>query len=176
MNIFFLDPSPKLSAQWLCDKHIVKMQLESAQMLSTAHRILDGTQQQALSKTGRKVKRWILPDIRDTVLYTATHINHPSTIWTRSSKNHYNWHVQLLKEMHMEYTRRYGKTHKTESMISYLELLPKNLTQEGWQDPPPAMPDEYKVKGNSVLSYINYYRGAKARLAFWRYSSPPPWW
>ena len=62
----------------------VKMILEYAQLLSTAHRVLDGTITIGLSKTGRKVKRYVLPDDRDSILYSATHINHPSAIWARS--------------------------------------------------------------------------------------------
>jgi hypothetical protein len=63
MNIFILDLDPVISASMLCDKHVVKMIVESAQMLSTAHRILDGKFETGLSKTGeRKIKKWHHPN------------------------------------------------------------------------------------------------------------------
>ena len=93
MNIFYLDKRPDDAAEMHCDKHCVKMILEYAQMLSTAHRELDGN----------------VPDI----LYKSTHKNHPSTIWTRSSKQHYDWLFRLFRMLSAEYTLRYGKFHKT---------------------------------------------------------------
>ena len=42
MNIFYLHENPEICAEYHCDKHVVKMILETAQMLSTAHRIIDG--------------------------------------------------------------------------------------------------------------------------------------
>ena len=113
---------------------------------------------------------------REQNLYVATHVNHPSAVWTRASKDHYFWHVELLKYMHKEYTKRYGKIHKTETLIPYLEKAPNNLHKDGWVDPPPAMPDEYKVVGDSVISYRNYYKGAKASFATWKHSQKPEWW
>ena len=97
------------------DKHCVKMILEYAQLLSTAHRILDGTQSVGLSKTGRKQTRYVLPDDRESMLYSATHINHPSAIWCRQSAQNYLWLTDLLNFLCAEYTYRYGKTHKIES-------------------------------------------------------------
>lgn len=118
MNIFILDKSPVLAAQQQCDKHVVKMILESAQMLSTAHRLLDGRMAIGKSKTGRAAKTWQLDDpVRDTVLYKAVHINHPCTIWTMESRANYDWHFEHFSALHAEYMHRYGKTHK-----SYVEL------------------------------------------------------
>ena len=90
MNIFFLSENPVQAAEWMVDKHVVKMILESAQLLSTAHRIIDGRETQGKSATGRNVKRWILNDAREPVLYSATHINHPSAVWCRQSVENYN--------------------------------------------------------------------------------------
>ena len=83
MNIFYVDPDPGTAAQCLVDKHVVKMILESAQLLSTAHRLLDGIEFEGKSKSGRKARRWLLPDSRDYTMYAATHINHPSAVWCR---------------------------------------------------------------------------------------------
>ena len=60
MNIFYVDKDPKTAAKMMCDKHIIKMILESAQMLCTAKRVLDGTEYFDLTKNGRKIKRWRL--------------------------------------------------------------------------------------------------------------------
>ena len=91
MNIFYLDNDPKVCAQMHLDKHVVKMILEYCQLLSTAHRVLDGTEVMGKSKTGRNVKRWILPDKREEIVYSATHINHPSAVWARQSAMNYYW-------------------------------------------------------------------------------------
>ena len=95
MNIFYLHNDPKICAEMHVDKHCVKMILEYAQLLSTAHRVLDGTLVNGYSKTGRKQKRYVLPDDRDSVLYSATHINHPSAVWVRKSDANYAWQRQL---------------------------------------------------------------------------------
>ena len=78
MNIFYISEDPVQAAQWMVDKHVVKMILESAQLLSTAHRLLDGREIEGKTKTGRKARRWILDDSREPIVYQATHINHPS--------------------------------------------------------------------------------------------------
>jgi len=111
MNIFYLDNAPKLCAEMHVDKHCVKMILEYAQLLSTAHRVIDGTLVDGYSKTGRKQKRYVLSDSRDTTLYSATHINHPSAIWVRQSEQNYRWLFTLFCELLDEYTHRYGKLH-----------------------------------------------------------------
>ena len=112
MNIFYLDNDPKICAQMHVDKHCIKMILEYAQLLSTAHRILDGTVSIGLGKTGRKQTRYVLPDDRESVLYSATHLNHPSAVWCRQSAMNYHWLYTLLVECCKEYTYRYGKIHK----------------------------------------------------------------
>jgi hypothetical protein len=96
MNIFYLDEDPKICAQYHCDKHVVKMIIEYAQLLSTAHRVLDGFEGYGSSKSGnRQVKIWTIHDSRDEILYKATHVNHPSNIWTRSSVKNYHYMFQL---------------------------------------------------------------------------------
>ena len=114
MNIFYLDPDVNTCAEMHNDKHCIKMILEYAQLLSTAHRVLDGTLSVGLSETGRKQTRYVLPDNRESKLYVATHINHPSAIWCRQSYANYVWLSKLLTELCREYTYRYGKVHKVE--------------------------------------------------------------
>jgi hypothetical protein len=152
------------------------MILEYAQLLSTAHRVLDGTVVIGKSKTGRKQTRYVLPDDRESLLYSATHISHPSAIWCRKSVANYMWLAEMLEELCGEYTYRYGKTHKVESM-GLMQVLknnfPKNLPDGNFTEPTPAMPDEFKVSGNSIQSYWNYYNGAKTRMFSWKNRNVP---
>ena len=128
MNIFAVHSDPIVAAQSLVDKHVIKMILETAQLLSTAHRLLDGTEYIDKSKTGRNVKRWRLPDDRETVLYSATHINHPSAVWCRAANNNYNWLYSHFLGLLSEYSYRYGKIHKCQSMVPWLMMPPQNIT------------------------------------------------
>jgi len=163
------------------DRHLVKMILETCQLLSTAHRLHDGIETMAKSKTGRNVKRWTLPDDRDQVLYSATHINHPSAVWCRTNHENYMWLWSLLKELCAEYTYRYGKVHKCESsgLVNALKYPPNNIPTSKFTEPTPAMPDNVKVAGDSVASYRNYYINNKQHLATWSgkiNSRPVPEW
>ena len=129
MNIFILDNDPVTAAQMQCDKHVPKMIVESAQMLSTVHRMLDGTMERRLSKSGKvRVQYWKLDDDREDVLYKACHFNHPSTIWTRESIYNYKWHYEHFCALCDEYTHRYGKTHMTDSKLrKELYYIPNNM-------------------------------------------------
>lgn len=176
MNIFYLSYDPVACAQEHVDKHVVKMIVEYAQLLSTAHRVIDGIGYDELSKNNRKVRRFKLDEPRESNLYLACHINHPSAIWVRSSTSHYKWLYELYEQCCIEYTRRYGKFHKTESLKPYLRMPPTNLRDFGWSDPPPAMPDKYKVTGDSIQSYRNYYRGDKISFAKWKSPATVPTW
>ena len=177
MNIFYLHPDPKICAEMHVDKHCVKMILETAQLLSTAHRILDGVEDMGLSQTGRKKKVWRLPDNRDLVLYSATHINHPSAIWCRRGSENYMWLWLLLNELCKEYTYRYGKIHKCEStgLVATLKQRPNNIHVHRFTEPTPAMPEQYKVPGDSLKSYHNYYNGEKRRMFSWKNRQQPEW-
>ena len=172
MNIFYLDNNPRVCAEMHLDKHCIKMILEYAQLLSTAHRVLDGTQSIGLSKTGRKQIRYVLPDHREPILYSATHINHPSAQWVRKSIQNYIWLAELLEELCGEYTYRYGKTHKIEATGLLNKLMvnvPKNIPRElPFTEPTPAMPDNCKVPGDSLQSYRNYYVMNKGHLWSWK--------
>lgn len=175
MNIFYLDNDPEIAAQYHNDKHVVKMILESAQLLSTAHRVIDGVEVQAKSKTGRNVKRWSLNNEYDSVYYTATHINHPSAVWVRSSGEHYIWLHNLFEFLLKEYTVRYGKTHKCQELLKPLQTFPKNQNYVPFQQPPQAMPDDCKVHNDSVEAYRNYYIKYKNKMASWKVRGTPVW-
>lgn len=161
MNIFFLHSNVYECARAHCDKHVVKMILETAQLLSTAHHVLDGDQ----AMEG---------------IYKSTHANHPCAIWVRESDMNYHWAFALLGALCREYTHRYGKRHKVEDLLIKLSCTPKNIQHEAFSAPPQCMPDEYKTSGNRFLSvveaYRNYYIGAKAPIAKWTRRNPPAWW
>lgn len=164
MNIFYLHEDPITSAEAMTNKHVVKMILESAQMLSTAHRILDGTLQ-IVDRNGRNLKHWHHPT-NDDVLYKATHYNHPSAVWTRESMNNYVWLYIHFCALCNEYRSRYNKTHSTETKLrDVLSHLPKNI---------PAIPmtpvkvaitnKKWHVPNDPIQSYRNYYEGEKLHL------------
>lgn len=170
MNIFYLDSIPEVCSKYHADKHVVKMILEYAQLLSTAHRVLDGTQSVGLSATGRKQTRYVLPDSRESVLYTATHVNHPSAVWVRQSGANYDFLYRLLVNLSAEYTYRYGKVHKCKysGLIDELGVRPLNLEYGEFTQPTPAMPDDCIIVGDVVSSYRNYYIRHKQHLASWK--------
>ena len=178
MNIFALHESPEVSAEMACDKHVVKMILESAQLLCTVHRVLDGTEYTDLTKNGRKIKRWRLDnDIKENLLYKAGWLKHPSTVWLMQSAFNYNWLYRHMMALGDEYTKRYGKKHLTITKLEdVLRHPPKNakLNVKGY-DATPAMPEECKVPGDSVTSYRKYYIMKKARFATWKNRVPPKW-
>ena len=174
MNIFAIESDPELAAESMVDSHVVKMILESAQLLSTAHRVLDG-KEYIDSSSGRKIKRWKLPDDREQHLYSATHINHPSSVWARTSDRNYYWLYKHFHALCKEYTYRYGKIHKCQEMYSWLCTPPKNIPIGYLTAITPVMPDEYKVPGNSVESYRNYYREGKKHLHKWTKREAPEW-
>lgn len=145
MNIFYLHKSPELSAQAMHNKHIVKMILESAQMLCTAHHELDGEK------------------VCSNSLYKSTHKNHPSAKWVRESKQNYSWLYQHMLALGFEYTKRYGKLHKSiKTLSNTLINFPKNLPYGKFTQPPQAMPDEYKHE-DSTIAYRKYYLSEKIK-------------
>ena len=170
MNIFYLDHDPKVCAEMHNDKHCIKMILEYAQLLSTAHRVLDGVlTTDRGGAAGRQRTTYILSDSRDALLYRATHINHPSAIWVRKSYENYEWLYTLFIELMKEYTYRYGKNHACEKLIDALYTPPTHIPKGvGFTEPTPAMPDEVKVAGDSIASYKNYYISNKQHLASWQ--------
>ena len=149
MNIFHLDKDPKICAEYHCDKHVVKMILETAQMLSTAYRKKFGNNDD---------------------LYKTAYPKHPMTIWVGDSGDNFFWSVQLLDQLLYQYTVRYKKVHKTIKISNLLHS--KHKLWHTWKTkftrPPLCMPDEYK-SDDYIQSYRNYYIGDKKRFA--RYTS-----
>jgi len=181
LNIFYLSKDWEVCAQYHCDKHVVKMCIEYAQLLSTAHRVLDGEPYTDLTANGRKIKRWRL-DKYDDEIYKACHVNHPSAVWARQSQANYVWLYQLWAELADEYTYRYRKTHECYRKLGgILCFPPKNIwVGTGMHDmtePPPAMKQypQCIVDGDSIASYRNYYREAKASFARWTHRPIPEW-
>ena len=154
MNLFYLHKEPEVSATLHCDKHVVKMIIEYAQMLSTAHRMLDGEAYYGLSKNGRKIQRWRLDSDREDILYKASHINHPSTRWVRENAIQYQYAYDMFTNLCDEYTYRYGKVHMTDSKLrNLLDNIPNNIQLGEWSEPPQCMPDDVKVENNSLQAY-----------------------
>lgn len=159
MNIFYFYPCPTLSAQAQPDKMLVKMPLETAQMLSTAHRELDGDEYADANN-----------------LYKRAYWNHPCTIWARETKENYLWLYKHFIALGNEYYYRYQKRHASLVKLSYpLGMPPKNIPEGDLTPPALAMPDQYKTK-DPVESYRNYCIAEKT-YAQWNKNRPKPnWW
>lgn len=140
MNIFFLDEDPKLAAQYMCDKHVVKMVLESAQLLCTAHHISPA----------------IINYPTNITFYKKTHENHPCAVWCRKNQMNYLWLANHAIELCKEYTFRYGKVHKTQPLIIWLRNNFPTIPLSLMSDPPQCMPEMYKRK-DVVEAYRAYY-------------------
>lgn len=169
MNIFFLDESPLVAARDQHNKHVVKMVLESAQLLSSVHHML--------------------PSMVDkTRLYKLTHKNHPMAVWARKCPGNYHWLAQHAMYLCFEYTQRYRKVHASQNLIGYLNTNSDYMWKDNppneelmnfngfWVTQPPlCMPDKYKVLGDCVASYRAYYKAEKVGFAKWRNITPPNW-
>jgi hypothetical protein len=154
--------SPEIAARSLCDKHVVKMTLETAQLLSTAHRIVDG------DESGR------LSGDMETRLYHRTHVGHPCVRWSISSIENYLWLAEHFVYLCSEYRYRYGRIHKSFSIVDYLVNPPVGISAFKFTKPALCMPDEYKVTDH-VESYRNYYRIAKKSLHKYTNRHAPDW-
>ena len=153
MNIFFLHWDPRICAMMHVDKHVVKMILESTQMLCTTHHTTGST--------------YIPP-------YKMTHKNHPCNIWLRESQSNYMFLVKLGEELCKEYTYRYGKIHKCQEYIKELGKNIPPITDKGFTQPAQAMPNMYKSK-DSVEAYRAYYYFDKMNLHSWKKRDIPEW-
>ena len=151
MNIFVLDKEVEKCAEYHCDKHVIKMILESAQMLSAVVRL-----------NGHDIG------------YKLTHKNHPCTIWARESLSNYNWLVRLTRLLNYEYRYRYDKdvNHKSYDLVKTLPT-PK-IPDIGLTPFAQAMPDQYKNK-NAVKAYRDYYINEKSSFLTWTKRKKPMW-
>lgn len=155
MNIFYLHHAPPLAAVMHCDKHVVKMILETAQILCTVHHIHGNG---------------------DAVPYKPTHQRHPSVLWAAESFVQYSWLRELGVYLCREYAMRYGRRHACEKYIlGVLKDAPPALAggKYKWREPPQAMPDDVKVEGDAVTAYRNYYKKYKAEFAQWKMGGVP---
>ena len=151
MNIFYLHSNPEICAVYHCDKHVVKMILETTQLLSTAH--------------------WESGGVGP---YKSTHKNHPSAVWARESLDHYKWLCALGLALCQEYTARYNKTHKCEEHLLFLNVNAPEIPNNGWTEPPQCMPDIFKCE-DTIKAYQAYYIGDKANFAKWKNGNVPEW-
>ena len=151
MNIFVLHKDPTTAAKMACDKHVVKMILETAQMLCTAG-IARGHD---------------MP-------YGATHKKHPCTLWAGKSKGNWDWLIQHGLALCAEYTTRYGKVHKSQRIIEYCRDIDIHFDNHSMTPFAQAMPEEYKNEC-PVTAYRAYYHGEKAYFAKWK-TQAPDWW
>ncbi len=177
MNIFYTDYDPEVAARNMVDRHVVKMILETAQLLSTAHRVLDGEMIVGKNDKGRKTTKWTLPDARDTIIYASTHRNHPSAIWVRESAANYNWLYSHLLALGREYTYRYGRTHLTiDKLKDILKDAPANIEQSKVMTKMPSCMDkQYIISLDPIINYRNYYNYGKTDLLRWSNRPPPKW-
>jgi len=164
MNIFWLDTDLELCAKYHCDKHVVKMILESAQILSSV-----------LHKIGLEAP------------YRLTHQNHPCTIWAAKHRGNYRKLYNLLGELHREYQHRYGqKTHKSYLLVESGEIPhPDTLDAALFGDnceissPAPNCTDikEYPLTMSIVDLYRCYYIRTKAKTMSVTYTNReiPAW-
>ena len=158
MNIFILDEDPKLSAEYHCNKHVVKMIVESCQLMSTALHELNAD--------------------ADIIPYKSTHVHHPCTIWTAESYSNFMWLHKLTEQLCKEYTNRYYKIHACEKFLPVFARLADPSLFPMPNQPTAfvqAMPDKYKIYGNAVNAYRNYYMGEKWYFAQWK-NTTPSWW
>lgn len=158
MNIFYLDNDVDICAQYHCDRHVTKMIVETAQLLSTAHAML-GTHTEDM--------------------YRPTHKNHPCGVWVRSSQGNYEWTIDLLKALIREYDYRYecsdgSKYTRIRDMLPLFESTPLPVNHTEFTEPAQAMPEKF-FSSSSLHAYRHYYTIGKAHLHSWRKRKEPEW-
>ena len=198
MNIFYLSDQVVECAQWHVDDHVIKMMTEYAQLLSTTHRVCDGTLVSIdRSHIGKRAKKLLILD-GETILpddinnptedgYTLvgkkccinTHQNHPSAVWARMNDKNYQWLYSLLEALRNEWRNRYGhsKMHKYEQLYSeFLSKPPKNIPKAEAKSPMLlAMDPKYQISSDPIECYRHFYVTGKAHLAKWK-NRNAPWW
>lgn len=155
MNIFVLSEDPKIAARQHNDKHCIKMILEHCQLLSTAIQTCTNSTIEGL--------------------YKITHLNHPCSKWVRESRENFLWLCEMTEELFQEYTRRYGKHHKSyavfQKCVEHAHTIPSNGLTPFAQ----AMPDQYKHQ-SAVEAYRTYYLNDKRDISKWKNGNTPEWW
>jgi hypothetical protein len=153
MNIFVLDESPMVAATYHCDRHVVKMVLETAQILCSAAS-LNGS--------------------RNTP-YKPTHLKHPCVLWAAETRGNYRWLVSLGLELGNEYYRRYGKVHKSHEVIRQMARDDGFLPNKPRTDWAQCMPDECRIAGDAVRAYRKYYATHKLPILEYSWTDAPSW-
>jgi hypothetical protein len=151
MNIFILDYDIETAAKYHCDKHVVKMITESAQILCT-----------------------VLHQNKIDAHYKMTHIHHPCTIWAGESLSNYLWLKELLINLYDEYKHRYGSHKRHKAAEIGLQLPNPWIHDYGLTEFAQAMPDKYKHK-DAVTAYRNYYLGEKQHILQYKNREMPEW-
>jgi hypothetical protein len=109
--------------------------------------------------------------------YKKAHFNHPSTKWVRESIQHYRWLVKHGLEVCYEFTKRYGKHHKTQDVLEWLDKNEPDVPNLGFQEPPLCMPDQYKLP-NVIEAYRKFYIEDKIgikKLNYNKLNNTPEW-
>lgn len=162
MNIFLLDTDLESSVKSLCDQHVVKMTLETAQILSTAAFSLK------------------LP--RTSWQYQPTHINHPCCIWAGESIVNFNWLSNYGQAISQEFSYRFNKIHGSQLTLDNLHRLVTKTNQPesfALAIKPAHRTAIYKPRlplDLAVIEYRNYYLRDKIDFARWSNNRLPPWW
>lgn len=158
MNVFYLDQDPKLAAKWHCDKHVSKMIVESAQLLSTAIHVANSTLHRRYG------------------LYKPTHLFHPCARWTRATRDNFQYVLDLGSALCEEFHDRFGNSHATQAILEifYKKNLAAQISPGELTLPPLAMPEQYH-NADPVHAYRIYYAAEKFKFAQWR-AGIPPWW
>lgn len=165
MNIFVLDTNPEKAARFHNDRHVIKMILETCQLLATAHHVLDGA-----LVIGAPLR--------------PTHVDHPCALWARATLANYQWLHTLGGALLAEFAARYGHAHSYAATMHPALATPPLALPAGALGPwPLCMPTLYRGAAShgsgaqAVCAYRAYYRGAKQHLASWRApATEPEWW
>jgi hypothetical protein len=155
LNLFVLHRDPAIAARWQCDRHVVKMTLEAAQILCSAAHLL-----------GQRAP------------YRPTHLAHPCVIWAAASRGNWRWVVAHGLALAREYERRYGRPHRSLAVFRWAQGRGVGPPASSGRRRrfATAMPERYRA-GDPVAAYRRFYAAEKARFATWRApAKPPPWW
>lgn len=188
MNIFFSDPDPVVAAKNLCDLHVIKMMTETAQILCTVHRILDGVQGQIIKKGKLVNYKYTLNKLdengKEPILYLASHVGNRFVEWAMESVDNYEWLYKHLLALVAEYKCSSGKTPKVCSILHLLHKPPSNIIRIGLTQKPlseniPDGIDTYQKYVNLlIMKYEDFLtRTNKRRLKVeWKNRTVPQYW
>ena len=183
MNIFVLHEDPKIAAQMHCERHILKMIIEHTQMMAaTYYHTLGISRKKEILENQEKVSTLFSGFPRkdengNDKPYMISHVNHPCTVWTRTSLSNFNWLLDCTKAMCEEFTYRYKGKHSVEAIIDWMYQNPPKIEDIGLTPFAQAMPDFYK--GSDVTeAYHKYYAFKTTYMKVnWKLEERiPSWW